>query len=321
MAIVLIAVVVLSGLMMASYYVREATDRAIENELNFHGQAINAAKAGLVDGLAWFRRQTSQPVNTFAPERDLLADPVINETDDADIGLAREYQISTREHIWGRYEVRKRVVEDITAQRGLPGVGRYWYIEAKGYVFERLDDDYTPDQFYALYELSDGELKRKLGDGTYETVSVTPNEMLQERSDENVVKVLASVTMASEIRRLSIVPPADAAICANRADDVFLNNRSRVSGHDGYGVVYPNGTGSIHLHGGAELSGDPPNGGADPGTYSLEEEDVFGLSPEELRALADIYTDDPSSLPDVLPDYGIVYIEGNVTWNSSRPKP
>lgn len=319
LVLVIIAVIILGGLMSASHFMRQTTTRTIEHELNYHGQAVNAAKAGLVDALSWYRRQTAQPVATFAPLRDLAADPVINETDDPEIGLVREYQISTRDNLWGRYEVRIRVVQDITAEKNLPGTGRYWYAEAKGYVFERRDDLYTPTDFYYLYELSDGTAKRKRLDGSYETITTTPNGILEERYDEQMVTVFSSATIGSEFRRLSVIPPADAAICANRGDDIRLENRSRVAGHRSCGIIYPRRTGRHYKHSGAELTGRPRRARADPATYSLDEIDVFGVTPEELRSLADIYTDDPSTLPDELPDYSIVFVDSDVTWDITRP--
>jgi len=317
--LVAVAIFVLSGLMVASHYVRQSTSRVIDHELNHHGQAVNAAKAGLVDALCWYRRQTSQPVAAFTPNRDLGADPPINETDDPDIGLVREYQISTRDNLWGRYEVRRRVVRDTTAERNLAGVGRYWYIEAKGYVLERLAENYEPGEFYSLYEISDGDLKRKLGDGTYEVVDTAADGKFQEDYDERLVKVLASVTMGTEFRRLSVVPPADAAICAARGDYIRLEDRSRTNGHDSYGIVYPEQTGDHYQAGGAELSGSPARARVDPTGYSLEEIDVFGVIPQELQALSDIYTDDPSTLPEVLPDFSIIYIDSDVTWSAAKP--
>ena len=35
--------------------------------------------------------------------------------------------------------------------------------------------------------------------------------------------------------------------------------------------------------------------------------------------LSDIFTDDPTTLPDELPDYSLVYIEGDVTWDAVKP--
>ena len=98
------------------------------------------------------------------------------------------------------------------------------------------DDEYDTEAFYQSYEPADGRLRRKLGDGSYETVDTTANGILQERHDERLVRILDSVTMATEISRLSIVLP-EAAIIADRANDVKLHSRAWVHGHDAYGVL------------------------------------------------------------------------------------
>ena len=56
--------------------------------------------------MGWFRKSPTQPVATFAPVRNLSVSPQILETNDPDIGLMREFQISGP--IWGRYEVWKQ---------------------------------------------------------------------------------------------------------------------------------------------------------------------------------------------------------------------
>ena len=48
-------------------------------------------------------------------------------------------------------------------------------------------------------------------------------------------------------------------------------------------------------------------------------EDVFGVTKEELKTLADIYTEDPSNLPYELPEYSLVYIDSDVTFDNDRP--
>ena len=106
MVLVMVSMVILSGVIMASVHLFKTRDQVIEGELHYHGQAINAAKAGLIDVLSWFRRQTVQLVETFQPIRDLVVNPNINDTVDPDIGIVREYQISTKDNLWERYEVR-----------------------------------------------------------------------------------------------------------------------------------------------------------------------------------------------------------------------
>ncbi|MFH2001541.1 MAG: hypothetical protein ABIK28_17795 [Planctomycetota bacterium] len=333
MVLVMVSLVVLSGIMMASLQVFEKSDKVVEYELNYHGQAVNAAKAGLIDALSWFRRQTSQPVEEFIPVRNDAARPPIDETDDATIGLVREYPISERDNLFERYEVRKQRilpanppnrpyemivgVHDITNNQ--PGqepddpnsVERFWYVEAKGYIFEVLDPvNYTPDQFYFSSEF----------------VETTPgnwdangNNELNEQINLNAVRVLASATMATQFRRLSVICPADAAICANRGDQVSLGNKSVVmGGSDGTGLVYTYRTGTHYKNGGAQLDSyavaRPEDG------YSLDMDDVFGVSQDELKILCDLYIDvSTTALPDEFPDYSLVYLDGNVTFGPGTP--
>lgn len=333
MVLVMVSLVVLSGIMMASLQVFDKSDKVVEYELNYHGQAVNAAKAGLIDALSWFRRQTKQPVESFEPVRDDGARPPVDETDDATIGLVREYPISERDNLFERYEVRKhRIlpanapnrpydmnvgVHDITNNQpgqepGDPNsVERFWYVESKGYIFEVLDPDtYTPDQFYYSHEFVE------VSPGVWDADG---NNELNELVNQQTVRVLASATMATQFRRLSVICPADAAICANRGDSVSLGNKSIVlGGADGTGLVYPGRTGSHYKNSGAQLDSyalaRPEDG------YSLEMCDVFGVSDDELKVLCDLYIDvSTTALPEEFPEYSLVYIDGDVTFGPGTP--
>lgn len=338
MVLVMVSLVVLSGIMMASLEVFKTNRMVIDFELNYHGEAVNTAKAGLIDALSWFRRQTAQPVDDFDPQRNLVIVPNINDTDDNTddgsgskvIGLVREYKLSkednaAQDQIWGRYEVRRRVVRDITEERNLSGQGRYWYIESKGYIFtKRNPATYTPDDFYYVYEyFDDGTTAwqmRKQPDLSYVFENIPADGRAnKEQYDINVVNVLASATMATELRRVSVIPPANSALCAARGDLVSLGNRSRIMGAGSYGLIYPSGTGAHYQNGGCEISGAPAWGTADPAMYLLDMEDVFGISKQELRTLADIYTNDYTTLPDEMPEYSLVYVDGDAVFTNSKP--
>ena len=75
--IAILFILVVSGLVIV-----QLSKATVNRQLVYHGQAINAANAGLVESLSWFRRQASQPVTAFAPQVDalialeLVADPV-----------------------------------------------------------------------------------------------------------------------------------------------------------------------------------------------------------------------------------------------------
>ncbi len=159
---------------------------------------------------------------------------------------------------------------------------------------QRLDTvNYTPDEFYSLFELEDdgttARQKRKLPDGTYVYENIPADGLVRlEQYDHAMVKVLAYTKMATELRRISVIPPANAVFCTQRADWISLGNKCRVMGGAGYGLISPSGTGLPSINGGAELSGSPARGSADPATYFLDMEDVFGVSKLELQTLADI---------------------------------
>lgn len=329
----MVSLIVLSGVMMASLQVFEKADKVIDYELNYHGQAVNAAKAGLIDALSWFRRQTSQPVRDFTPVLDETVNPPIDETDDPTIGLVREYLVSHRDNLFERYEVRKKRilpaklpkrpyattigVHDITNNQpgqdpGDPNsVERFWYVEAKGYIFEAIDpDSYSPDQFYSYSEFE--EVSPNFWDADN-------NGELNEQINQNAVRVLASATMATQFRRLSVIPPANAAICANRGDTVSLGEKSQViGGSAGTGLVYTDGTGPHYKHRDALLDSWAEARTEDG--YSQDMSDVFGVNQTELKILCDSYIDiSTTPLPEEFPEYSLIYIEGDVTFGTGQP--
>src|SRR5262245_58891014 len=168
----LFAAVVTSGIIVAGTTTFLAIDKLGTAEFRVDGQARAVAEAGMTDSLAWYRRQTVQPVATFAPQRNLVATPPLNETDDPAIGIVREYEINMPS-LWGRYEVRKpvaaetwtdanangrydygeayvdangngkrdaaRELQDITLARGMSGSGGVWRILSHGMIFRRTD--------------------------------------------------------------------------------------------------------------------------------------------------------------------------------------
>ena len=65
---VIVAVsLVLLTLLVASTYTQLGS-RLITLQLNYQGQALNTAQAGLIEGADWFRRQAVQPVTPRQPE-------------------------------------------------------------------------------------------------------------------------------------------------------------------------------------------------------------------------------------------------------------
>lgn len=308
---VLVVLLVLAGIILKGVTADRALDASTEAALADGGQARAVAEAGIVDAYAWFRRQQVQPVLTFAPKLDLLADPKVNETDDPAIGLVREYEIEPS--LWGRYEVRleqaaesytdansnghydlgeafsdangngkwdpAHEVQDVSGARGLPGSGTVWRLVSHGFLYRRTRTDLGLD--------------------------VAPN------------KRLGYSRLATEIRRLTITPPAAAAICSDRGDRVTVGNRSRITGESGAGIAYANGTGSPNLQSGSEVTGSP--GASAQPSYDSSIDQVFGVTLSELKSMADQSTNDAASLNSPIGDYTLNVIEGDATFNETRP--
>ncbi|HSP33463.1 MAG TPA: hypothetical protein VLU46_04005, partial [Thermoanaerobaculia bacterium] len=77
----------------AGIVVVQFSGKITQRQLTEQGQALNAAQAGLTEGLSWFRRQTTQPVTNFAPVLDTAGPPPILDTENSALGLVREYPI------------------------------------------------------------------------------------------------------------------------------------------------------------------------------------------------------------------------------------
>ncbi len=304
-----ISVLMIAGVIMAATEDVKAVDAMTRAEFSADGQAAEIAHAGIVDGFAWMRRQTTQPVSDFAPTNDPGAAVPINDTEDPSVGLVRTFEISPG--LWGRYVVRKgtaaeaytdsnanghfdsgepfsdtdndgrwtpgKHTRDVATERGMAVSGGVWYIESEGIVYRR-----------PRAELA-------LGDG------------------ENTV--VGRTKMATEVRRMTINPPASAAICVADADNCDLGNRARVRAEGGTAVAYAQGSGTAST-GGAEVDG---NLSGVPG-YDGSAESIFGMKWSELRSMADVSTSDPvNGLPDKVADYSMVVITGDVTYDSTRP--
>jgi hypothetical protein len=236
----------------------------------------------------------------------------VNETDDAGVGLVREVELLPS--LWGRYEVRPgrpaepftdadgdgrhdagepftdqdgngrwdgpQGTRDVSLERGMPGQGTVWLIESVGLLYRRPRPDLP--------------------------LGTAPNDLL------------ASSRVASEVRRLTILPPAAAAISAGSGASVSIGSRGRLrGGASGAGVAFPSGSGTPTLASGAEVSGSPATAPVPDYDGSLEA--VFGVGAAELRGMADIATSDPGEVPAPLPSYALVVIDGDVTFDAERP--
>ncbi|NOZ20634.1 MAG: hypothetical protein GXP25_06045 [Planctomycetes bacterium] len=317
----MVGVVIVMGLITTGTIILLNTQTVVELELRTHGQAVSIAKAGLVEALSWFRRNALE--TEFNPQLDLNASPrPINDTADPSIGIVREFQVSGRDELWGRYEVRK--------------IGTY---EVKDVSYDRCYTDVETGDSQAWLVYSIGTIFQKKNEATYQTTNFYKVKPTVEGEDEYVVdrdavKVLARAVVATEIRRFSINPPGNSAVCAHRGSAITIGSKGRVVGGADAALLYAQGTGTPSTPG--EVNGPtqtigatPPDTGDGNNNNILDDFEVHFVFPKmhksELRAMADIYTTDYTELPNPLPNYSLVYIDGDAVfspgeWPDGRKK-
>jgi hypothetical protein len=283
----LVLLLLLTGLTMTSF-----SGQALKRQLTYQGQALNAASAGLEEGLSWFKRQNQQPVAAFTPLLDVGGvcthnpphNPPIIDTEDPAVGLVREYELSTVGRLRGRYELRVAEVTDVSRERGKAATsdGTMWHLVSRGAVYVDNDNSVPFDQ--------------------------APNVVLARR------------TMETDIQRLQIRLPAEAAIFSSRGNRFSLNAGVRVRGGIQAGLAYANGTNTPTIPAGT-VTGNPQHTSVliPPAAYDIPY--VFALTRQELIATADVVV--PSAavgvLPPVLPAMGLVVITGNAVFGPTAP--
>ena len=289
-------VLIIGGLVASGTLLMRAGNTSVEIRYRREAQAVQFAKSGLTEALHWLRRQTGQPVTDFKPLRDTAANPQVLDTDDPMIGLVRDFQIAG--DVWGRYEVwredetdsdlvrldfrRKYQMVDLSIERGFSGSGNVWLVRSIGYIYQKLD--------------------------------------LLTAWDQKPNRILASSTLECESQRLSLQPPAQAAVSIDRGNNLKVKTKGRVRGGAvGAGVYYPTGTGTPRdgpaaanrITGTPDLSASPD--------YKDSVKDVFGVTRDELRAMADFVITDPNDFPDPVPDFSIVFVEcPTITFDLAR---
>ena len=274
----------------------ESTAKSISGQLKYQGQATNAAMAGSVDALAWFQKQTTQPVATFNPQRNLAATPPVNDTENTTIGIVRTYPLTNMGRLWGRYEVRSGNVSDVTISRGKTGTGTIWQVDSIGLVFVDKNNNSAMDW-------TDSN-----GNGVYDWGE--PGE------------VIAMKKVRSEAQRLSLVlPGGNGALQASTCSTVSLTSgasNNRVLGStSGIGIACKNGTGSPATTG-ATLTGSPATQ-SNVNPYNDSISSIFGVNQTELLNLATVKAPDVASLPYPLPAMSLAVVQGNATFTTSHP--
>jgi hypothetical protein len=291
--------IIVVGLVTTGSLVLRSHQQKTQTNFVAHGQAVQFSKSGLIEALGWMRKQTSQPVMDFEPALNMAASPPIMDTVDPDIGIVREFQITNS--IWGRYEVWKEWAadpnparlawraqmqsEDVSTMRGNLTAGSVWRVRSIGYVFRRVD---------ALVPFNQA-----------------PNQVLGQDMTE------------VEARRLALRPPSQAALCSRNASGIQVLTRARVVGGAATGIYYLHGTGAAPAPTGtgSSITGLPSTATATPPTtlYDDSFDNVFGVSRQELTAMADYVVNVPAEFPDAVPLNTVVLSNTPIVFTAAKP--
>ena len=284
LVVVLFGATLILLLLMTTLTVTRMSGRMVARQLITQGQATNAASAGLTEALAWFVRQPQQPVVTFNPVVDV--DGVCTHNP-------------------------PHVPTVNESDDPATGIVRTYEIMRPGRVWGR----------YEVRRSNVADVGQRRGKTQAGTVwQIESNGIIFVRNDPNsppgasMNPILARRSLRVEIQRLGLQPPATAAVCATNGGNINVVRPSRVQGGTtGIGAAYPPSTGPAG--GTGTITGNPAQN-TTANSFALQ--DIFGVTQQELVAMADIVTDDESTLPNPLPNMALIVVRGNATFNSTR---
>jgi len=266
---IILLILVLSAFIAVGMAIVLNLQKGLKVSFDVNLKADEVANAGIEETISWFKRQLSQPVIEFSPQGE--------DTEDPSIGLVREYLISG--NIYGRYEVSKSEVEDVSIKRGLTQAGSIWKITSYGYVFQKLD----------------------------------PNKKFNEAPN----RILGQSKLSTEIRRMGVTLPVESAILAEK--NVIIGRGGRIRGGiatngkitktgDVQGTILENQFMSLDPQSIFGLSLDELSNLADISVSSVNE------LPEKLPSSALIYIDGNAQFGRTRPlnGGGILIVNGNL---------
>jgi hypothetical protein len=309
----IVFLLILAGLLMVNL-----AGKLITRQLRYQGQAQNAAEAGLVDALNFFRRNEIQPVVDFDPQLDLGADPPLDDSAFPAIGIVRDFRVSDLGNVCGRYEVRRqdldddgtidpgevdRGVQDITDNkaRTSAGNGNVWLLESHGIIYvDSTDSDSDPATCDLTFSDDNTNGVWDFGEGG---------------------EVLIRRTLRTQIQRMSLVlPGGSSAINAKVGGTVDIGDggdKARVlGGPSGTGISYDSTSIGTPVITGDVQGGVAAVSGINP--YNDSFLDVFGVTQSEIIASADASPTSVAGLP-VTWAMKLFVVEGDATFTTSQP--
>src|SRR5207249_2597564 len=114
-----------------------------------------------------------------------------------------------------------------------------------------------------------------------------------------------------------LVPPAQAALCSKTGTNVIIGNKGKLAGGTKGGLVTLSGAGSPTLQLGSIVTGSPAVGVITP--YDDSVATTFGVTMQELKAMADASWSSAANFPAKIGDYSLNVVPGPITFSDTRP--
>lgn len=299
-----LTVVILMFGVLSSRLAMESTKNTQE-QFRKQAQASNIARAGLRDAIGWFKNSNSSGVISnpgaggvyaandcaeaaFDPSYN--SEPSLRETIDPSVGLVKDLQLDG--NLYGRYIVRKQpckvaggsylpgdsnydefAVRDVTALRGKgeEGDGAAWHLVSEGIIYQRNNP-------------------AKNADGVFTTApDVAPNRILEHSFVEMDI---SRMTLQVPHAPIMVTEPSN----GNTTQSQF-NAQCKVVGRDASAALFYDPSGGQNPSGTPECQYDDCTGGNDQKKVRdpndpMSVEEVFSISKEELKSVADyVYAD------------------------------
>jgi len=327
MALIICVIVAILSVVGAQLITSSFKD--MQHQQHLSSEADNIARAGLVDAISWFRRQTVQPVAAGVPPTKPTwadgafnpiksTDTTISATLDPSIGIVNEYSLSDTTNLYARYEVKRQTatavspydpnaVHDITGQtifNAQNGQGYVWYITSKGIIYRKFSSsaayNQLPNQTVGLSRVS--TVIRRI---SLQIPSSPCGLILMDAGSETNLKCV--------VNQNGVVTGG-----GNSADYAF-----------GYAIITPtyNGSGTKTFPKGSnppyDLNGNGKvtAGTTNPWTQVTSSPTinyVLGISTADIKLMSDYLVTDTSQLPADLPDMSLIYVDGNAVFSSAR---
>lgn len=298
---------------IAIYQIGNLSSTRTSRQLNVVAQADNAARSGITDATAWFRRQLNQPVGKPPPaisDAEFFPREATCDTMDESVGLLKEFpltgsQAGQQGGLWAHYELVRvgnlrgqstDLVHD-TSWEVNPnisqntGYGRVWTLVSTGYVFKRND------------------MRRVVGDQSGQRFIAAYNQPPNQ--------VLAKSRIQTNLYRVNLNMSGETAVHLDDLSQLVLTNSASINSPTQLAVLYRQaGTPSISTN--SKIFGSINRRGGVPANW-LDAVTVFGSGPSQLKQMADLVINAPASPPAALPKLAFIYCDGNVTFDATHP--